>query len=409
MVAQPDLSVFSRLRSKADYDRLQEDFDTKKLAQQQAAQLGALQVEQAKKQLSSPDLETLAQQSLYAYHQGQPMTPEGEAALRTLATLEGNKVTYKPDAWGTVRAQTEPNPYDLFLSDNFATKYGTKSDPIYGSKSDPMAASREAIARREAEIGANPYQSDLEVMPMTVADIEGQLGTTRGQPQGQMMENSPAFNMEGAQNLGQSLEGQDFYSLNNIPTPAQLDPRATSAPEVQMAIAKEAGTGNLKLANEMKLKVFDQQLKSGETQKKSTQAQSVISTTLNELENLNDQLKVKNAIVNNDQNALQNLQSAMGSSAFGQAVAQIQNIDIQTLRNQYNLARDSLIPFYVDYFDLPATMVDTEEMSKRIIQSFGDPTLDYTANKTAIDRMRGQFGIENIDPEIKKLIDKYAD
>lgn len=180
MVASPDLSVFGKLRSFDDYERLQQEFDMQKAAREQAAQIGALQIQQAQKQLATPDLEALAQQSLYAYHQGQPLSPEGKAALETLATMKGETVQFKPDEFGNVRAFTEPNPYQQFL--------GNVSTPVSYGTGDPLTASRNAITQR---------QGNIEVQPLDLAGVEAQIGDM-GASGGQMMGNSPALTMGGA-------------------------------------------------------------------------------------------------------------------------------------------------------------------------------------------------------------------
>lgn len=156
------------IASLGDFQKLEEEFQLKKAQAEQAAQLNALQGQKLQRELSAPDLESLAQQSLYAYHQGQPLTSEGKAAIETLATLKGSNVQYKPDEFGNVRAVSEPNPYQQFL--------GGQTAPSFGG--DPMAASQNAIRQRQSEIGSNPYQGEIIPVSMTQADIEQQLQGT---------------------------------------------------------------------------------------------------------------------------------------------------------------------------------------------------------------------------------------
>lgn len=160
--------------SVGDYTRLQEEFDLKKAQAEQAAQLNALQGQKLQREMNTPDLESLAKQSLYAYHQGQPLSPEGKAALQTLAALEGNKTSYKADEFGDVKAYTEANPYAQFLD--------ASTTPSFGG--DPMAASQNAIMQRQSEIGSNPYQSDFTPVNLTQYDIEQQLQGTPVASQG---------------------------------------------------------------------------------------------------------------------------------------------------------------------------------------------------------------------------------
>jgi hypothetical protein len=224
-MAGPDLSVFGKLRSFNDYQRMQEEFEAQKAAQEQAAQLNALQMQKVQKDLNSTDLKGLAEQSLFAYHQGQPLTSEGRAALETLASLEGNKTTYEPDELGTVRAVTRPNPFQQFLGSSGSAM----PSPVGG---DPIAASRQAIAQRTNEIGGNPYQDDLGIQPMDLAGIE------------QMMGSSPALNMpvKGAKPAS-DLSGMAFdpqYAPN-------LDPQVASSAFGRKAIFEK----QLKLMEDM--------------------------------------------------------------------------------------------------------------------------------------------------------------
>lgn len=170
-----DYNILKNVASVGDFQRLQEEFDLKKRQQAQAQQLGDLQALKLQREIETPDLEGLAQQSLYAYHQGQPLTPEGKAAIETLATLKGSNVQYKPDEFGNVRAVTEPNSYQVFLGGAGASRPNTM---------DPFAVSQAAIKDRQQQIGSNPYQSEIEPVPLDLAGIEAQLGA-----------NSPALNM----------------------------------------------------------------------------------------------------------------------------------------------------------------------------------------------------------------------
>lgn len=181
-----------------------------------------------------------------------------------------------------------------------------------------------------------------------------------------------------------------------------LNPMASRSPDVQKQIA---------------LKEYERGVKQEEKQSEIGRSRSVIEGTLNNLEKLNNDLMVKEALVSRDRSAAENLKAALGSSAFGQAVDRVKNADVQLLRENYNNARNSLIPFYVSYFDLPATMVDTEEMAQRIISAFGDPSLPYETNQFALENMRRQFGIETKNKsqsesqptDVQSLINKYAD
>lgn len=225
-MAGPDVSVFGKLRSFNDYQRLQEEFEAQKAAQEQAAQLNALQLQKAQKDLNATDIKSLAEQSLFAYNQGQPMTPEGRAALETLAVLEGSKTSFQPDEFGNVRAVTQANPYQQFLGGTGAAM--PSPIPMGG---DPMAAHAAARKAQMGNIGASPVQGDLDVQPMDLAGIE------------QMMGASPALNMPvkltKPENFGPSRPAESFGP--------QLDKEVAASPFGRKAIFEK----QLKLMEDM--------------------------------------------------------------------------------------------------------------------------------------------------------------
>ncbi len=225
-MAGPDLSVFGKLRSFNDYQRMQEEFEMQKAAQEQAAQVNALQLQKAQKDLNATDIKSLAEQSLFAYNQGQPMTPEGRAALETLAVLEGSKTSFQPDEFGNVRAVTQANPYQQFLGGTGAAM--PAPIPMGG---DPMAAHAAARKAQMGAIGASPVQGDLDVQPMDLAGIE------------QMMGASSALNMPvrltKPENFGPSRPAESFGP--------QLDKEVAASPFGRKAIFEK----QLKLMEDM--------------------------------------------------------------------------------------------------------------------------------------------------------------
>ena len=116
-----------------------------------------------------------------------------------------------------------------------------------------------------------------------------------------------------------------------------------------------------------------------------------IEKTMTDLERLNDKLKAKNAIITNNTGILTNLATKYGNTWLGRQTTGVTNSDIEAVRKEYETKRDSVIPSYIAYFDIPATVVDTEEMQKRILQSFGDPSLSHEVNSAALENMRVQF------------------
>jgi hypothetical protein len=142
-----------------------------------------------------------------------------------------------------------------------------------------------------------------------------------------------------------------------------------------------------------------EQMKSEKGKQKVTKT---IKQSMQALEEINDKLKAKQAIINNDQGILDNLKNKYGTSWLGRQTTSVTAPEIETLRKNYETTRDSLIPSYIAYFELPSTVVDTEEFQQRILQSFGDPSLTYEANKSALDNMIMQFGLEKNEGSINQ-------
>lgn len=171
-----NVGILRNPTSVSDFLRLEEEFQARKRAAAQQEQMNAARMKQIEAELSKPDIEGLAQQSMYDFYQGKPLTEQGKAALSTLAAMEGSKTTYQPDEFGNVRAITAQNPYQQFLDQiSGASTQETKAQ-------DPLAASRAAIQQRNAEGIQNKYQTipeapfdlnktDLERMAFTPENI----------------------------------------------------------------------------------------------------------------------------------------------------------------------------------------------------------------------------------------------
>lgn len=106
-----DLSIFGRLKTKQDFDREAEQWAMAR--QDQALKTQLMQKELMKQ--DQLDIKSIAEKSMFDFYQGRDLTPQGAAAIQTLAVMEGDKTTYKPDGYGNVRAVTNPNPYQQFL------------------------------------------------------------------------------------------------------------------------------------------------------------------------------------------------------------------------------------------------------------------------------------------------------
>lgn len=179
---------------------------------------------------------------------------------------------------------------------------------------------------------------------------------------------------------------------DSLPIAPGIDPRAAMSPEVQMDLAK--GEGQLdrdKDLIEFKANLNNDIARANKELEKGTGADK-INKILDDLEVINEQLKIKEAIVNEDQSGLDRAYAVLSKAGMTGAYEQAFTSDIATLRQDYENARASLIPYYIAANDLPATVADTEEFAQRILQSFGDAQGSYEGNKSAIARQRGLFG-----------------
>lgn len=361
-----DTNVFKNIKTPQDFAREEQEFEFRKRQREMQEKLGGLEMQKLEREMSAPKMpfegtgleaQLINQKYLANVQAGMD---EQTALQNATDTVLQSQVT--TDARGNV----------LRRGAIFGTPSQINSMPPSQAMGMPTSGYTPSYNPNSPALtmagSGQPYSGEtMSPMPMTVADIETAIG---GQP------------------------------IQRPSAPLTVNPQdfGITSPYGMEDVQKKAAEANIQM-----------QIEQAKADRKTGKAQKTIATTLDELDLLNNQLRVKQAIVSGDQNALQNLKAALGSSQFGQAVSQTQDVDVQTLRNQYNLARNSLIPFYVDYFQLPATMVDTEKMSQRIIEAFGDPSLDYTTNQTAINRMRGQFGITQGGSEAPtNLKEKYG-
>lgn len=240
MVADPNLNIYNQRIGFDDYQRLQEEFDLKKAAANQAAQINAMQMQKFQKELATPDLEGMAQSALYGYYQGQPLSPEGRAAIETLGAMKGSTVQYKPDASGRVMAVTEPNPYQMFLA---GAGHGGAAPVNFGA--DPMAASQAAIAQRQSQIGSNPYQDFTPAEP-SFQDVVNLTQGAGGGEQG-LGANSPALKMSGAKKT-------DLSKMTGGATIDQVMGMKPQDYKALLAGVPDAGPNTIQLAQEEAVK-----------------------------------------------------------------------------------------------------------------------------------------------------------
>jgi hypothetical protein len=190
-------------RTTTDFDREAQEFDARKKQRELQQQILTRKLNQA----DDLDLAKVAEKSIFDMYQGKPLDDRGRAAIQTLARMQSNKTVYKPDEFGNVRAVTQPNPYESFLSgvDDGRLKPGNISKsqlPTYNQIQPQMDMPQNAIPQMPAIDPTDPMM------------------------------------MQHAQSVMEAQQG--VPGPNQRPDLAmQIDPRAMTAPKVQMDVAKD--------------------------------------------------------------------------------------------------------------------------------------------------------------------------
>lgn len=297
-----------------------------------------------------------AETALYKQNLGMPLTPEDEAAISTMSQIA--PPVYTTDAYGNPVAR--PSGWS-----GVSTNRTQGIVPEVGTSRIDQYSPQEDMALNQMMGQPAPMPSpDTRLSVDDLAQV-------------------PPINMG---------------DLNTVPYNAPQD--VVSEDDTYKAPDRFGAKGELmeeefKRESMMAQKKADiqfrkEQMKSEKGREKVT---GTIQKTMEDLEKLNDELKAKEAIINNDSHVLRNLKTKYGTSIVGRWTGSVTKPAIEALRKEYEVKRDSVIPSYIAYFDIPATVVDTEEMAKRILQSFGDPSLSFEANQAALENMRVQFNL----------------
>jgi len=340
-------------------------------AQDRELQREALgQKQRAAEAAAAQDYEQVAMNELNRIAMGGAPTPDGQAAVKVMQQTAQDRMY--TDIAGNVR--TNKSPWK---------NIGTGEDQSTNIGGDTGQAPSTLL-------------QGINVPPVTQTQL--QQGAPQGSatpfPQPPSPEQSPYADVTQVQPaLASDVTTSDYYKA-----PASLGLAGVVA---DSQFAQKAGIEKLK----SDLAFRREQMKSDKGREKVT---GIIGKSMDDLETLNDKLKAKQAIINNDASLLQNLRSKYGASWLGKQTSSVTKPEIETLRQQFEVKRDSIIPSYIAYFDLPATVVDTEEFQQRILQAFGDPSLAYETNEAALANMRHQFGMkpskgEKAQPSIDQI------
>lgn len=355
---------------------------------------------------------------------GQP-TERGQAAISVMQQtsapqvypdpVTGQMIT-RPSPWDSINAPQQGDFSNTSQQGNFSNLLGAVIKQESGG--NPMALSPKGAAgimqimpdtARDPGYGVKPLQGWDGKDPRT-APKEEQIRFGSDYLKAMIRENKGDIRKGlAAYNAGQGAveqyggippyeETQKY--VQNITQDAGLQtepiqPRGVMAgtPVGQMK-AFEADLDTQKAANLKKIEADvafkKKQMESAKGKEKVT---GTITKAMSDLEQINDRLLAKQAVISNNANILDNLKAKYGETWVGKEVNSISKPEIESLKQTYSTIRDSIIPSYIAYFELPATVVDTEEFQQRILKSFGDPTLTYETNKASLENMRGQFGL----------------
>lgn len=317
------------------------------------------------------NLKRQAETALYKKNLGIPVTPEDEAAIATMSQIA--PPVYTTDAYGNPVARPSGwSGVPTNRTQGIMPEVGTSQIdgfPAIGGAS--MASPQEELALNQMMGQPAPMPS-----PDTRLSVD-QLGR-----QGIEI---PPISMDdlGSGNVPYN-QPQDVVSVDDTyKAPAEFGAKGRIMEE-------EFKKESLMAEKKADIQFRKEQMKTEKGREKVT---GTIKKTMEDLERLNDELKAKEAIITNDSDTLSNLKTKYGTSIVGRWTGSVTKPKIEALRKEYEVKRDSVIPSYIAYFNIPATVVDTEEMQKRILQSFGDPSLSFEANQAALENMRVQFNL----------------
>lgn len=318
-MATPDLSVFQRLKTKADFDREAEEFQMRKLARQQAL-----------KDLNQPDIEGAAQRALYEYNQTGNLSDQGRAAIETMATMKGSKTSYEPDAFGNIRAVTQPNSLQQFLGG------------INGEKATA--------------------QQSLQKLPST-----------------------PTPNTE---NITSPQTDFQKYMQN-------VDPLGAASPVGRKMIFE----AELDAAQDLARMDYENDIKLANEKIKTDRGRQNVFGILNRMEQINEALRERGAIVSTDQGYFDRVGTTAETTGLGQGIRKFNDPQSQALADEYTKLQSALLPYYASAAGLGAKSLDSEGERKTILDSFGSPSGIYDSNKNQLNNLRKLFGGEQQQPD----------
>ena len=375
-----DPTIFSRYKTKQDFDREAEEFEFRKRQRQMQEQLGGLKLAQAQKSLAQPEQLEMEQLLAKSIQLGgvQNLSPSEQAQLqafdiaqRTKQSVDprGNIVTNRSifdmlprEAMNMPIASGGFNPNaPMQITEGMGSPMQPPSLPAAGGNmyntgsiqpidmsqlsDDPALASQQAILQRQQQVGTNPMQRpDLRIDP-------SQYGVT-----------SP-------------------YAREDV---------GKAQAQAQIGLITDIA----KLDYQEQLRIADETLKSQEGKQK-------VGNIIARMQQINQALKEKDAIVSVQQGGLSRTKTTLETSPLGQVARKVTDPEAQALASEYEKLQATLLPFFAKASGLGAKSLDSEGERKSIMGSFGDPGGIYETNLNQLQNLEQLFGVQqgsNNDP-----------
>lgn len=203
-------NFFSRYKTPQDFMREEQEFEFRKRQREMEERIGGLKEQALQQQLNAPEpfnLNEVTQRAAMKYNMGEALSPEEEAAVRTSIMMNPSKQRFQPDEYGNVKAVTERNPLEAIFS--------MQPREAMAMPTRPPTPLTQPIQTAGAG-GFSPEPIDPLLANQAAAEARAQELN---------MPNLPNTTMQGSEPV------QDLG----------VDPRAMTAPKVQMDLAKRMG------------------------------------------------------------------------------------------------------------------------------------------------------------------------
>lgn len=151
-----------------------------------------------------------------------------------------------------------------------------------------------------------------------------------------------------------------------------------------------------------KMEDYKNEIKTSADLLKTKQGKQKVTQILSRMNELNEALKDKGAIVSSNQGALDNFKSYLDTTSVGQEVRKFSDPAVQQYADEYDKLRNTLLPFYASAAGLGAKSLDSDGERQAILSSFGDAGGIYESNKSQLENLSQLFGAgEQQAPKVK--------